>query len=43
MDEFDVLEWLLSGKPVPLVIDGVEFALRQPKPLEVDKIGRAHV
>lgn len=38
LDEFDVLEWLLSGKPVPLVIDGVEFALRQPKPLEVDRM-----
>ena len=38
LDEFDVLEWLLSGKPVPLVIDGVEFALRQPTPLEVDRM-----
>lgn len=37
-DEFDTLEWLLSGKPVPLVIDGCEFALRQPKPIEVDRL-----
>lgn len=38
LDEFDVLEWLMTGKPVPLVIDGVEFALRQPTPLEVDRM-----
>jgi len=38
LEEFDVLEWLLSGKPVPLVIDGVEFTLRQPTPLEVDRM-----
>lgn len=38
MDEFDILEWLLTGKSVPLVIDGVEFSLRQPKPLEVDRM-----
>ena len=37
-DEFDTLEWLLNGKPVPLTIDGCEFALRQPKPLEVDRL-----
>lgn len=36
--EFDVLEWLVSGKPVPLEIDGVTFALRQPTPLEVDRM-----
>lgn len=33
-----MLEWLMSGKPVPLTIDGVEFALRQPTPLEVDRM-----
>ena len=38
LDEFDVLEWLMTGKPVPLKIDGVEFALRQPSPLEVDRM-----
>lgn len=38
MDEFSVLEWLISGKPVPFEIDGVQFALRQPKPIEVDKL-----
>ena len=38
LDEFDVLEWLMTGKPVPFVIDGVEFALRQPTPLEVDRM-----
>lgn len=38
LDEFDVLEWLMSGKPVPVTIDGVEFALRQPSPLETDRM-----
>ena len=38
LEEFDVLEWLMSGKPVPLVIEGVEFGLRQPTPLEVDRM-----
>lgn len=38
LDEFIVLEWLISGKPVPFEIDGVQFALRQPKPIEVDKL-----
>ena len=38
LDDFDTLEWLLSGKPVPFSIDGVEFALRQPKPIEVDRL-----
>ena len=38
MDEFEVLEWLMSGKPVSLAIDGVEFGLRQPTPLEVDRM-----
>lgn len=28
----------MSGKPVPLMIDGVEFGLRQPTPLEVDRM-----
>lgn len=28
----------MSGKPVPLVIEGVEFGLRQPTPLEVDRM-----
>lgn len=28
----------MSGKPVPVTIDGVEFGLRQPTPLEVDRM-----
>ena len=28
----------MTGKPVPLAIGGVEFALRQPTPLEVDRM-----
>lgn len=40
-DEFDVLEMVLSGAPVPVVIGEQSWSLRQPKPLEVDKMRRA--
>jgi hypothetical protein len=36
--EFEVLEWIVSGKPVPFEIDGMEFALRQPTPVEMDRM-----
>lgn len=39
--EFDILETILSGAPVPIVIDDDTWNLRQPKPLEVDKMRRA--
>ena len=38
MDEFDLLEWIVSGKPVPFEIGGSQFALRQPSPVEMDKM-----
>ena len=38
MDNFAVLEWVLSGDPVPFEIDGVGFAFRQPSPLEMDRM-----
>lgn len=38
MDEFDALHWILSGDPVPVEIDGAQFALRQPTPLEMDRL-----
>ena len=41
--EFDKLEWLHSGKPVPLVIGDVEFGLRQPSELERDRMDFARL
>lgn len=40
-DEFDVLDMVLSGAPVPVTIGEQTWTLRQPKPLEVDKMRRA--
>ena len=40
-DEFDVLETIMSGVPVPVVIGDATWNLRQPRPLEVDKMRRA--
>ena len=41
--EFDKLEWLHSGKPVPLVINSIEFGLRQPNELERDRMDFARL
>lgn len=40
-DEFDVFETIMSGAPVPIVIGDETWNLRQPLPLEVDKMRRA--
>ena len=40
-NEFDVIETILSGEPIPLTIGEQTWQLRQPRPLEVDKMRRA--
>ena len=36
--EFDLTDWIMSGRPVPLEVDGGHFSLRQPTPAEVDRL-----
>lgn len=36
--EFDALEYVISGDPVPFEIDGNQFALLQPSPLQTDRM-----
>lgn len=37
-NEFDELEWLMSGRPVPFEVDGAHFALRQPAAIDIDRM-----
>jgi len=36
--EFDTLTYVVSGDPVPFEIDGLSFGLRQPTPVEMDRM-----
>lgn len=38
MDDFDLLERIVSGRPVTFEVDGAAFALRQPAPIEMDRL-----
>lgn len=37
-DDFDLLEWIVNAKPVAFTVDGSEFSLRQPTPIEMDRL-----
>jgi hypothetical protein len=38
MDDFDLLDWIVNAKPVAFEVDGVGFVLRQPSPVEMDRL-----
>jgi hypothetical protein len=38
LTDAEIVEWVMSAKPVPFEIDGHEFSLRQMKPAERDRL-----
>jgi len=38
MDDFDLLGWIINAKPVEFDLDGASFSLRQPSPVEMDRL-----
>lgn len=38
LTDAEIIEWVMSARPVPFEIDGHEFALRQMKPAERDRL-----